>query len=63
MDNDEIIQAKSKEIRRLHSVCQTKDEAIKKAIGFLDSFSLLVSGEEMESQRELLIAELNDYLG
>lgn len=63
MSDDQIIQAKSNEIKRLHTVCQTKDEAIKKAIAFLDSFSLLVSGPDMESKRENLIEELTNFLG
>lgn len=63
MTDETIIEVKSKEIKRLHGVCRTKDEAIRKAIQFLDSFSLLVSGKEMEAQRESLIVELNDYLG
>jgi hypothetical protein len=63
MSNEQIIEAKSNEIRRLHSVCRTKDEAIKKAITFLDSFSLLISGKEIESNRENLITELKEYLG
>lgn len=63
MSDEQIIQAKSAEIKRLHAVCKTKDEAIRKAIVFLDSFSLLVGGEKMESKQEKLIAELSEYLG
>lgn len=63
MSDEQVIQAKSAEIKRLRSVCNTKDEAIKKAIGFLDSFSLLISGKELETKRESLINELNQYIG
>lgn len=63
MSDDQIIEAKSKEIKRLHRVCQAKDQAIKKAVDFLDSFSLLISGEELEKQRENLIVELTQTLG
>ena len=63
MSDEQIIQAKSTEIKRLQDVCNTKDEAINMAIAFLDSFSLLISGKEMESRREGLIVELSEYLG
>lgn len=34
MSDSEIIEAKSKEIKRLHKVCKEKDEAIQLAIDY-----------------------------
>jgi len=52
MNDEEIIEAKSKEIRRLHQVCRDKDEAIKKAIDFIKEYG-----------GDLLADELKEYLG
>ena len=40
MTNEEIIEAKNNEIIRLHRVCINKNEAIQKAINFLNSLNL-----------------------
>lgn len=36
MTTDEIIEAKSNEIRRLHKACNAKDKVIQKAIDYLN---------------------------
>jgi len=55
MTDEKLIEVKTDEIRRLHRVCRTKDEAIKKAIDCLNSLGLIKAMD--------MANELKEYLG
>jgi hypothetical protein len=63
MTDDEIIEAKSKEIRRLHNVCKEKDKAIQKAINLLDELQGYSMSIKMREQIFNCSNELKEYLG
>jgi hypothetical protein len=61
MNDEQIIEAKTNEIRRLHKVCLAKDEMIRKSITeFERLFSLRGDYSDIDL---LLISELKDSLG
>lgn len=62
MSNDEIIEIKSQEIRRLHRVCRLKDSCIQEAITELISIQNRVSNS-VSADLTIVINQLKDTIG
>ena len=60
MSNDELIEAKSREITRLHKVCQQNDNDIREVVHFLQ---LLAVPESFKYEVDGVIIRLINILG
>jgi hypothetical protein len=62
MTDQEIIEAKSKEIKRLHQVCNEKDDNLRHAINIIKIYAKNSEGELQQTIQER-IDYLNNTLG
>jgi hypothetical protein len=66
MTNETIIEVKSQEIKRLHKVCQTKDELLNLAVNNIRLYRHLFANkmsEEREKETDELITRINEAIG
>ena len=62
---NELIEAKSKEIRRLHNVCNNKNELLQRSVNTIRLLSHLFSdkiSKERSEEINKLIADINNEL-
>lgn len=62
MTDEEVINAKSQEIKRLQNVCHAKDNVIQKAINHLKEIKIYYPPSR-EEENIFLVNELEKFLG